>query len=105
MRIAEWVYNNPSLTSPKQSGSASVTRVTGTGYETNIFDTLNIGDGVSSSDTLIGSDTGEDGLSANERRVLDRVAEDLARLGRVKRVGLGVQEKIEFVKVWGKRKR
>jgi hypothetical protein len=33
------------------------------------------------------------------------VGEDLARLGRVKRVGLGVEEKIEFLKVWGSRKR
>lgn len=45
------------------------------------------------------------GVSAEEQKVLDRIAEDLARLGRVKRVGLGVFEKIEFLKVWGSRKR
>jgi hypothetical protein len=30
------------------------------------------------------------------------VADDLARLGRVKRVGLGVKEKEDFVRVWKK---
>lgn len=108
VRVAECVYNNPSLTSPvRDSGSSA--RATGTdtvaknSYETNFFDTADIGDG---SDTLVGDgDDADDGLTAEERRVLDRVAEDLARLGRVKRVGLGVKEKIEFVKVWGSRKR
>jgi hypothetical protein len=41
-------------------------------------------------------------LTAEESKLLDRVAEDLARLGRVKRVGLGVKEKIEFIKAWTK---
>lgn len=52
-------------------------------------------------------DTGEtEGeVSALEQKVLDRVAEDLARLGRVKRVGLDVSDKIEFLKVWLKRRR
>ena len=67
-------------------------------YSTNYFDEMQAS--LSSSDTLVGSD-GE-GVSSEERRVLDRVAEDLARLGRVKRVGLGVQEKMEFLKAWGK---
>lgn len=44
-------------------------------------------------------------ISEDEQKVLERVAEDLARLGRVKRVGLGVKDKVEFLKVWGKRKR
>jgi len=39
-------------------------------------------------------------ISNDEQQVLDQVAEDLARLGRSKRVGLGVQEKVEFIKVW-----
>ncbi|KAF2497563.1 hypothetical protein BU16DRAFT_525209 [Lophium mytilinum] len=107
VRVAECVYNNPMLTSPTPA-SSSTSRSTGldtvanNSYETNFFDTADIGDG---SDTLIGSDDVEDGLTPDERRVLDRVAEDLARLGRVKRVGLGVREKIDFVKVWGSRRR
>jgi hypothetical protein len=42
----------------------------------------------------------EDGLVEPERKVLDMVADSLARLGRVKRVGLGVREKARFVDVW-----
>lgn len=44
-------------------------------------------------------------LNGEGQKVLDRVGEDLARLGRVKRVGLGVSEKIEFVKIWKSRRR
>ena len=55
----------------------------------------------SSSDTLLGSEEG-DNISAAERKVLDRVADALARLGRVKRVGLGVKDKQAFVDAWNK---
>jgi hypothetical protein len=44
-------------------------------------------------------------ISNEEQAVLDQVAEDLARLGRSKRVGLGVQDKVEFLKVWTKTRR
>ena len=57
----------------------------------------------SSSETLLGSEDGE-GMTASERRVLDRVADALARLGRVKRVGLGVTDKQGFVKAYAKAK-
>ena len=57
----------------------------------------------SSSETLIGSEEGES-MSAVEKRVLERVAEALARLGRVKRVGLGLKDKQSFVKAWTKQK-
>ena len=59
-------------------------------------------DTASSSDTLLSSVDGED-LSVAERKFLDKVAEALARLGRVKRVGLGVRDKIGFVWAWQKR--
>ncbi|ROV93084.1 hypothetical protein VSDG_07353 [Cytospora chrysosperma] len=42
-------------------------------------------------------------ISFEERRVLDRVAENLARLGRNKRVGLDVDDKAKFVEAWKKR--
>ena len=61
-------------------------------------------DRASSPDTLLGSEDAES-ISAAEKRVLDKVAEALARLGRVKRVGLGVKEKNEFVKAWSKQRR
>lgn len=49
---------------------------------------------------------GEDAdVTEEEQRVLDRVAEALARLGRVKRVGLGLKEKSEFVGLWNKKRR
>lgn len=44
-------------------------------------------------------------LTASERRLLDRVAETLARLGRVRRVALGVREKGDFVRLWRRRGR
>ena len=40
-----------------------------------------------------------------EKKVLDRVADALARLGRVKRVGLGVKDKDGFVKAWTRQQR
>ena len=61
-------------------------------------------DTASSSETLLSSEDG-DGLTGPERKVLDKVAEALARLGRVKRVGLGIREKSDFVKAWTKQRR
>jgi hypothetical protein len=95
VRIADAVYNDSSVAVEKAARANT--------YETNFFDGLEIGGGsgsLSSSDTLGSSDGDE--VSVAEKRVLERVAEDLARLGRVKRVGLGVAEKIEFLKAWTK---
>lgn len=44
-------------------------------------------------------------MTKEERAFLDRIAEALARLGRVKRVGLGVSEKQDFIAKWTKAKR
>lgn len=57
-----------------------------------------------SSDTLLSSEDAES-MNAAEKRVLDKVAEALARLGRVKRVGLGVKDKDEFIKAWTEQRR
>ena len=44
-------------------------------------------------------------LAPSEQRVLDHVAEALARLGRSKRVGLVLEDKVAFVEAWhGKKK-
>lgn len=43
-------------------------------------------------------------LTVEEKAVLDKAGEALARLGRVKRVNIGVKEKIDFVKLWGRRR-
>lgn len=61
-------------------------------YEGNYFDTLD--ESVSLS--------GDDNSSDVERQVLDAVADTLARLGRVKRVSLGIAEKTTFVEAWYK---
>lgn len=58
----------------------------------------------SSTDTLLGSEDA-DGLAAAERNVLNKVADALARLGRVKRVGLGVEDKIGFIYAWSRQRR
>ncbi|KAL9098468.1 MAG: hypothetical protein Q9163_005876 [Psora crenata] len=57
----------------------------------------------SSSETLLGSEEG-DNINVTERRVLDRVADALARLGRVKRVGLDVRDKQGFIEAWTKQR-
>lgn len=71
------------------------------GYDTNFFDTLDSPSvGIASAD----GDTDENqDMSEPEKRVLDAVADALARLGRVKRVGLGVEEKTKFVEAWSRR--
>jgi len=66
------------------------------GFETNFFDTLQ------ASPTQKGLNDGEDGQTELERRALDAVADGLARLGRVKRVNLGVEEKAGFIEAWTK---
>lgn len=82
-RIAEYVYNPAT----KQATSA-----------TSAVDATDVS---SEADTLVGSD--EDiGMNKEERAFLDKIAEALARLGRVKRVGLGVKEKQDFVVIWTK---
>lgn len=126
VRIAQRVYNSRAIDKPASAVSSSPaksstrSKVAGTGYDTNIFeqpdfrqgwdraegDELGAGAGMDVDTGRNGEDGDvEDDVSAEEQKVLDRVAEDLARLGRVKRVGLGVEEKIEFLAVWGKRRR
>lgn len=65
------------------------------GYDTNFFDSLRATE----------SSTGTR-PSASEQRALDLVAESLSRLGRAKTLGLGLEEKVQFVNAWtGKTKK
>lgn len=90
VRIAESVFNTSLI---------DVDRATKrTSYTTNFFDTLQ-DDRASSADTLVGDNPEP---SREEQVFLDKIAEALARLGRVKRVGLGPKDKIEFIKSWTK---
>ncbi|KAK7519238.1 hypothetical protein IWZ03DRAFT_168721 [Phyllosticta citriasiana] len=96
VRIAEAVFNT-SAGSAKQSATASGRDLSprpADYAETNGADSV-----------LLGNGDAHGELSAEEQKVLDRVGEDLARLGRVKRVGLGVKEKADFIKTWTKKRR
>ncbi len=96
VRIAEAVYNTSAEASPP--GPAAKT----SSYKTNFFDSIQ-DDTSSGAETLIADDAQSRGSLRTEERVfLDSVADALARLGRVKRVGLGVREKQDFVQNWTK---
>ncbi|TKX27352.1 hypothetical protein C1H76_0189 [Elsinoe australis] len=93
VRIAEPTYNTAlqsrTEAQPKRRSS----------YDTNLLDDLHSRDS-----KINGHTSDDDGLSEPEKAVQDRIGEALARLGRVKRVGLGVEEKTQFVRVWNKRR-
>jgi hypothetical protein len=88
VRIAESVFNTSQSPATRSSTSSG---------------DLVHDDRASSSDTLLGSEEPE-GMNIAEKRVLDKVAEALARLGRVKKVGLGLNDKENFVKAWDKKR-
>ncbi|KAI9799045.1 MAG: Coronin-like protein crn1 [Piccolia ochrophora] len=87
VRIAECVYNTSK--DPARSSNGLVNS-----YTSNFLDTLQTEDNTlsSSTDTLTGSDDQQP--STEERKILDKVGEALARLGRVKRIGLGVERHV-----------
>jgi 1-acylglycerol-3-phosphate O-acyltransferase len=97
IRIAEAVYN----TSKKIQEGMS-TRATSRSLSA---DVLASDGGVSDAETLVGTEDNEAVLTKEERAFLDKITEALARLGRVKRVGLGVKDKIDFVAMWTRSKR
>lgn len=86
-RVAEYVYNP----STKQSAPHATA--------------VDLMDASSEAETLVGGEDTDVTMTKEERAFLDRIAEALARLGRVKRVGLGVKEKQEFIAMWTKTKR
>jgi hypothetical protein len=88
VRIAEVVYNT--------SKSINGNLLENFGEDTAV---------TSSSDAFLGRESGSGGVNAEEQKVLDKVGEALARLGRVKRVGLGVKDKMGFVAAWEKKRK
>ncbi|KAF4624707.1 hypothetical protein G7Y89_g13462 [Cudoniella acicularis] len=97
VRIAEVVYNTskPSDTTAEKKEK----------YLSNFMDTLGEDSATTSStDTLTSLNDQTAEVNADERRVLDKVGEALARLGRVKRVGLTLRDKLAFVEAWSKRR-
>lgn len=97
MRIAESVDGvGEGEVSQRSTGMA--TRSTGKStYETEYLDSLG--------QNGVNGMSGEAEITAREKGLVDGVGESLARLGRVKRVGLGVKEKKEFVRMWTKTRR
>ncbi|KAF2717348.1 hypothetical protein K431DRAFT_233321 [Polychaeton citri CBS 116435] len=81
--------------SPSKGGAATTGYDKRRSYEANFFDTLN--------DKKVAEEH-EDGEGVDEGTI-DAVAEALARLGRVKRVDLGLGEKTKFVQAWTKGRR
>ena len=91
MRIAEAVHNT--------TDHAEVTEDRDR-YLTNILDDL-----VHGTTTTSGAgvpSTMSRKISAEERKTLDKVGEALARLGRVKRVGLTARDKVDFIEAFSK---
>ena len=96
VRIAECVFNIVKSSSSTNHNT----------YTSNYLDLMQDKESsmASNTETLLGSadECGREAPSAEERKVLDKVAEDLARLGRVRRVGLGVRDKVAFLEVWSR---
>ncbi|KAJ5616593.1 hypothetical protein N7537_001707 [Penicillium hordei] len=82
VRIAECITNSQNATDSTRKST----------YNTNYLDTLD-------------QNGQEEQLSRGEKALLDNVGESLARLGRVKRVGLGVKDKQEFSRAWSQSRR
>ncbi len=100
VRIAEVVYNT---SKPTEAASGKDRKEH---YIANFMDTLGEDSGTtSSSDTLtsLGDQAAE--VNAEEKKILDKVGEALARLGRVKRVGLTVKDKIDFIHAWSRKRK
>lgn len=85
VRIAEGCYNDAGMVN-------GIDTVNGDDTSGNIYEVLG--------DDGIGGD-----VSVAEQKVLDKVAENLARLGRAKRVGLTLGDKVKFVEAWGRKGR
>jgi 1-acyl-sn-glycerol-3-phosphate acyltransferase len=98
VRIAEVVYNTskPTATAPEKKEK----------YLSNYLDTLGEDSArTSSTDTLASLSDQSAEVNPEEKRVLDKVGEALARLGRVKRVGLTVKDKAAFCDAWSKKRK
>jgi 1-acyl-sn-glycerol-3-phosphate acyltransferase len=96
VRIAEVVYNS------SKTNETSIEKKDK--YLSNFLDTLGEDSSHASSTDTLGSLNDSD-VNENEKKVLDKVGEALARLGRVKRVGLTVKDKSSFIEAWSKRRR
>lgn len=76
-------------------------------YHTNFLDSLQSEDSAmsSSTDTLTSQIEQNTSQTADDRVLLEKIGDALARLGRVRRVGLDVKDKIAFVEAWVRHRR
>lgn len=72
------------------------------GFDTNIFDSPHLKNRANNS--VYGADGEVAKVTMEEQKVLDHIGEDLARMGRVKRVTLGAEDKLDFLQVWHRRR-
>jgi len=91
VRIAEATHNTSRLPLQEQRRNS---------YETNLLDDLHTPPEKRNRPT----DEMTESLTNEQTAVLDKIGEALARLGRIKRVGLTLEDKERFLKVWSKRK-
>ena len=110
VRIAEPLQNLPAPVLTNGEGGRKDTQPNS--YATNFFDqfqhesSVRAGESLASRRWMPGPAEQPDDkkpLSVQERRVLDSIGEALARLGRVKRVALNVNDKADFVRLWKRR--
>lgn len=95
VRIAEVVYNTGQVTDAEKKDR----------YLTNHLDILGEDSALTSSTEILTSVSSQaEEVRPYEKKTLDKVGEALARLGRVKRVGLTVKDKAAFVQAWSKRR-
>ncbi|KAH0544920.1 hypothetical protein FGG08_001000 [Glutinoglossum americanum] len=99
VRIAECVYNGPEgYPYPQRATPQPSSKST---HATNYLDTppsSSEAEDITPSRKASSINNGD--ITTDEKRLLEKVGEALARLGRVKRVGLGVRDKVAFVEVW-----
>jgi hypothetical protein len=69
-------------------------------YDTNYFDSLQASPAQKVGENGVDSDTEAEDFTPAERKTLETVTESLSRLGRAKTLGLGVEEKVQFVNAW-----
>ena len=99
VRIAEATHNTAFLLPMKEKNRYPF-ELRRSSYETNLLDGMDLDGRKARAST----DSIEADMREEESAVLDKIGEALARLGRVKRVGLGVEDKAKFVNVWSKRR-
>jgi len=97
VRIAEVVYNTSKPEGDSEKKDNKYLKNLGNLNEDSAY--------TSSTDTLVSQNGQSAETTLEEQRVLDKVGEALARLGRVKRVGLTVKDKIAFVDAWNKQRK